>query len=138
MKKCTRCDEDKPEEAFSRRKKKRQPWCKDCMSELSQRRYAEDEELRIDVKRRRREVRVKNRKLVLDYLREHPCVDCGEPDPIVLEFDHKDPSQKKGNVSSMTYSHSWPTVLKEIEKCDVRCANCHRRRTIKEKQWLEK
>ncbi len=63
------------------------------------------------------------------YLTEHPCVDCGELDPIVLDFDHA--RDKSANVSDLVASRaSIEDVRKEIEKCAVRCANCHRRRTV--------
>ena len=61
------------------------------------------------------------------YLREHPCVDCGVGDPIVLEFDHL--RDKKFSISSGLQDRNWQSVLDEIAKCDVVCANCHRRRT---------
>lgn len=70
-----------------------------------------------------------------EYLRLHPCVDCGEADPVVLEFDHVR-GTKRCNVSQMVSSYlSWATILKEIAKCDVRCANCHRRRTAIQFGW---
>ena len=63
-----------------------------------------------------------------EYLLAHPCVDCGETDPVVLEFDHR--SGKRAAISDLMRRHAnWTTVLSEIEKCDVRCANCHKRRT---------
>ena len=64
--------------------------------------------------------------MVLAYLLEHPCVDCGETDPVVLDFDHL--RDKTKNVSALLKS-TWTRILREIEKCDVVCANCHRRRT---------
>lgn len=70
---------------------------------------------------------------VLEYLATHPCQDCGEPDPIVLEFDHRDQSAKVDSVARLVNDcKSWETVLEEIQKCDVRCANCHKRRTAKQ------
>jgi hypothetical protein len=65
-----------------------------------------------------------------DYLLAHPCVDCGEADPVVLEFDHR--GNKRAQIVDLMRKHaSWTDVLAEIQKCDVRCANCHRRRTAK-------
>jgi hypothetical protein len=66
---------------------------------------------------------------LVDFLREHPCVDCEEDDPIVLEFDHL--RDKKFSISEGLQSRRWQDVLDEIAKCEVVCANCHRRRTAK-------
>jgi len=82
--------------------------------------------------RRRRE---ENRREVLRYLKTHPCVDCARADPVVLEFDHRDPELKLMDVARMMMSRRWPRVLAEIGKCDVRCANCHRRRTAVQFRW---
>jgi hypothetical protein len=56
------------------------------------------------------------------------CVDCGVNNPIVLDFDHL--HDKKYNVSRMIHDgFSWAAIKKEISKCEVVCANCHRIRT---------
>lgn len=54
------------------------------------------------------------------------CVDCGYNDhAVALQFDHIG-DDKKMNVSDMIRSdYSWITILQEIGKCEVRCANCH-------------
>jgi hypothetical protein len=72
---------------------------------------------------------------VVAYLLEHPCVDCGETDWQVLDFDHRDPGTKCDHVARLVHNASWATVLQEIEKCDVRCANCHRRKTALDNDW---
>lgn len=60
------------------------------------------------------------------------CIDCGEINPIVLEFDHRIPSEK-----SFSFGYDKNTkrpiddFIKELDKCDVVCANCHRIRTAK-------
>jgi len=67
--------------------------------------------------------------MIAAYKVDHPCIDCGEDDPIVLDFDHRDPREKSFVLSD---APTLALAIKEIEKCDIRCANCHRRRTAKE------
>ncbi|MFA6340855.1 MAG: hypothetical protein WCX27_01260 [Candidatus Paceibacterota bacterium] len=74
--------------------------------------------------------RLKVRAKMFEFLSDKSCVDCGEKDPIVLEFDHKDPKDKFKIIGKMLSGHySWESVEKEIRKCEIRCANCHRRKT---------
>lgn len=77
-----------------------------------------------------------HQEVVLEHLAANPCVDCGESDPVVLEFDHRDPSEKKFNISEGVWcGFSLTKLLDEIGKCDVRCANCHRRKTAVQFGW---
>lgn len=82
-----------------------------------------------------KKIRERNRAYVIEYLTKNPCVACGENDIRVLEFDHIDPSTKKHNVGRMVASqhHSIAAIQKEIDKCQVICANCHRRKTHEER-----
>jgi transcriptional regulator with XRE-family HTH domain len=65
---------------------------------------------------------------VLAHLLAHPCVDCGEADPVVLEFDHL--SGKSRDLSKLAHDGATPERLDaEIELCEVVCVCCHRRRT---------
>lgn len=79
--------------------------------------------------------RLENRALLREYLRAHPCVDCGETDIVVLDFDHRDPTDKTQSVTWIAARKPWKRVLDEIAKCDVRCANCHRKRTAQQFAW---
>ena len=64
------------------------------------------------------------------------CTDCSEKDPVILDFDHRNPKDKVESVSvAINNARSWNIILAEIQKCDVRCANCHRRRTAKQQGW---
>jgi len=78
---------------------------------------------------RTRDMRSSNRKYIQDYKQSHPCVDCGEDYPYWMkDFDHLE--NKKFNISRFSrQSWSLDDVKKEISKCDVVCANCHRNRT---------
>ncbi len=78
------------------------------------------------------------REKVLEYLQEHFCVDCGETDFIILDFDHRIGEKKKNGISALvTAGYCWDTVKKEIDKCDVRCANCHRKKTAVDFKWYK-
>lgn len=85
----------------------------------------------------------KNRFAAKQYIRDfkenHPCVDCGEEDIRVLEFDHKDRKTKISSVSEMAnLGASLETVMLEIEKCEIRCCNCHRIKTVTEPFYSRK
>lgn len=72
----------------------------------------------------------RNREFVTEYLKIHPCVDCGNADIRVLEFDHIN-NDKEENISH-TVRNAWALdrLTAEIAKCEVRCCNCHRIVTI--------
>lgn len=78
--------------------------------------------------------RERNRAFVREHLEAHPCVDCGESDPIVLEFDHVRGEKRNDVANLVNRAVSIMTLQEEIKKCDVRCANCHRRITFKRLQ----
>jgi len=133
VKTCTRCGETKPLNQFPpvRRSEpdKLQCWCRACFAEANTRNYwnnHEREKARLLLQTTRK--REDNRRRAIEYLLAHPCIDCGEKDIVVLQFDHL--HDKKFNVSAMIASgSSWARIEAEIAKCVVRCANCHRLKT---------
>ena len=83
--------------------------------------------------------RIEVRKQLFDYLSKEKCIDCGEKDPVVLDFDHIDIKTKFKTISQMLCGHySFKTILKEIKKCEIRCANCHRRKTYSQFKYFGK
>src|SRR3989338_6418805 len=65
-------------------------------------------------------------------LKQKPCMDCGvQYPPYVMDFDHRDKKTKVASINEMINLHSYSKnkILKEIDKCDLVCANCHRIRT---------
>lgn len=59
------------------------------------------------------------------------CTDCGLVDPIVMEFDHREPTSKHKDISTLLAEGALELLKKELMKCDIVCANCHRRRSSK-------
>ena len=132
MGRCSRCKEEKPSEDFAwrrRAKGQRDTYCRPCRAAYHREHYQANKQRYIDAAARRRKAQLQERFIFLmAYFRSHPCVDCGENDPIVLEFDHL--QDKKFAISSGIRNRNWGDVLDEIAKCEVVCANCHRRRTV--------
>lgn len=132
MKTCTRCKNPKPTEAFAKRKASKDglaSWCKECFAARAKARYANTQSERDRINRNRRAARDRNQSQLREYLSARVCADCGCSDWRVLEFDHRDPEEKVFNVANMMRAWSWKNILREIEKCEVVCANCHRIRT---------
>lgn len=132
---CTKCKVSKPLTAFNKdapRKDGLSYWCKACSNANAKKFYGENQErLRLAARRRREEgVAVANA-----YLREHPCVDCGESDIQVLQFDHIERVRGRGH-RVFDYARDVTRMLEEINKCEVRCANCHLRRTRQQLGWV--
>lgn len=134
---CSRCGTVKPAKAFNRNARAQsglQDWCRQCASE-HQRGYRQGPEGRERVKAWHAEAKRVAAEAVWRYLVEHPCCDCGETDPVVLEFDHVY-GDKVCAVSTMARNGApWSRIAAEIDKCVVRCANCHRRKTAAERGW---
>jgi hypothetical protein len=132
-KKCTHCGEIKDLAEFSFKNEalgRRQPFCRTCHKEWNRQHYERNKATYIaTAKRNSARYYAESGDRILEYLRNHPCVDCGEADPLVLEFDHRDRSIKRLAISAMLSRFGWAEIEREIDKCDVRCANCHRRRT---------
>lgn len=126
---CSKCKKRKSVNAFSKKKSRKdglQIWCKPCKRKYDSKFYLANPNA---TRLRNDKSRLRNRLFLRDYLLTHPCVDCGETDIRVLDFDHVR-GVKRREVSLLAYSGvSISTLISEIEKCEIRCANDHRRRT---------
>ena len=143
LKLCFKCKKEKDPSCFSIRKStgKLHSYCKDCcknsLTEWSKNNHGKvleaNKKYRLTnknkIKQYNRNRLVERNKFLKEYLKNHPCIDCGETDPLVLDFDHiKD---KKYDVSDAK-RYSLKKLKLEIDKCEIRCANCHRRKTLRE------
>jgi len=89
---------------------------------------------------RSKRVRQEHARRIFEFLETHPCVDCGETDPVVLEFDHVRGRKTSAVCSMLRLGKAWQRIVEEINKCEIRCANCHRRKTAIERgyyHWRE-
>jgi hypothetical protein len=135
MKICPRCKENKPLDEYYRKKNRRAgSYCKPCQLE-----YVREHYRRTSAVYNARRYALhgtyvnRNRSYVLAHLADHPCVDCGESDVLVLDFDHVN-GAKISSISRMIRDGAALARFQaEIDKCVVRCANCHRRKTAAER-----
>ena len=137
---CPGCGEERDIEKDFRWRDKdrviRHTRCKCCQSQVSKQHYKNNKQPYLD-RARTREILVieDNQRRLTDYLHHHPCVDCGQTDIRVLEFDHVR-GNKSNNIARMVgEGFSWSTIEAEINKCEVRCANCHRIKTNERSGW---
>lgn len=138
MKYCGGCGSEKSLEEFGRNKARpdgRQTQCRECKRTHDERNYRSNPTRRQSIRTNTTEQRKSNLRRVWEYLSSHPCVDCSEADPIVLEFDHVRGDKVKAVSNMVGSSCGWETIQQEIEKCEVRCANCHRRKTAQRGGW---
>lgn len=133
VRKCGRCKIEKSLDDFNKHPKRGwQAYCRECNKLRSQLYYANNiKKHRAEVKKRKKANIVANRERLCKYLIDHPCVDCGENDIVILTFDHIKDEKDQEICKLLAANCSWKRIMSEIEKCEVRCANCHTRRTAK-------
>lgn len=91
-------------------------------------------ERRKQVGERRDRLRREGREYVNEYLKTHGCVDCPESDIVALDFDHVRGIKKQAVTTLVASAYSIAVIQAEIDKCEVRCSNCHRKRHARERE----
>lgn len=138
LKVCSICKAELPITEFNKNKRKsdgKQTHCRECNRKTSRKYYNANKALhKANTVERNRKNRILTQQYVYDYLKTNGCVDCGENDPCCLDFDHQ--RDKKLNVSKMVLEgYSLSSIIEEIVKCEIRCSNCHRKKTAKDFNW---
>lgn len=132
---CARCGTRKSPDAFNWRRKaieQRDTYCRPCRADYHHEHYVANRQRYIAQSAARKQKLAEDRlAYLIEWFGSHPCVDCGERDPIVLEFDHQ--GDKLFSIGSQIRERTWEAILNEIAKCEVVCANCHRRRTARQR-----
>jgi hypothetical protein len=89
--------------------------CRRCRSAYKREHYLANKQRYVDQARARKQIlRMQRTTYLLRYFTEHPCTDCSESDPVVLEFDHLEPDAKCFNIGQSMPHRSWQTILEEI------------------------
>lgn len=134
LRRCCRCKEAKPQEGFYPsmwNRPKHGIWCKSCHQAYGRARTPEQKRRGYDAA-----LRGLKRKYdwAWDYKQQRGCLDCGERHPACLDFHHRDQATKTMSVSECCRSNlTLDKILAEIAKCDLLCANCHRKRHYADK-----
>ena len=117
---CTKCGQDKLDKEFYGRPSRPKglvSYCKLCFTEM------------------RRFYRSERKSILAEIKLKRGCVDCGfNKSAAALHFDHRNPQIKNFSIARDESNKAWKKVLEEVEKCDVRCANCHAIRHANEKR----
>ncbi len=138
---CGSCGEAKPIDDFtfrSRASGKRHTTCKACQQRFKRTHYERNRHsyLRKSAEQKKQAIG-RCRVRILQYLQKHSCVDCGENDPNVLEFDHIE-GKRRSITQIVLDGVAWERIMEEITRCEVRCANCHRKKTARQQGWYKR
>jgi hypothetical protein len=134
LKTCGRCRRTQPVESFNRHPvRDRQHWCRECFKAYFRQRGSRHREQVATSKRKRRAAA---RRHIRAVLANTQCMDCGEAEPELLDFDHV--RGKKRTELSVLVCAGYPRRVldEEMAKCEIVCASCHRKRTgIRQRSW---
>lgn len=138
MKECSSCHAMKPLSDFYQRKVgtragEHYNHCKLCLRIRGRKYYNDNRARQSELSNLRRIEYRKTRKEFVIKLKDKPCVDCGKKYPhYVMDFDHRSGESKLDSVSHLVNQNflTYEQILKEVDKCDLVCANCHRIRTF--------
>ena len=123
-KKCSKCGETKDVSLFNKNKNKKDGFnriCRECTKKEHTDWYNKNKQVQI-IKNKTVNQKKKNR--FVEYKKTCSCSKCGDKRWYILDFHHKDPSQKNFGISS-NYSRSNTDFWNEIKKCIPLCRNCH-------------
>lgn len=116
MKKCPQCNRELSIDNYYNPKK--QAICKDCHRANIRHTY----QIKVDK--------------INEYKSKRGCRKCGDKRFYVLDFHHSDPNEKEFAISDKI-RNKFETLLPEMEKCDILCANCHREWHYVETQGID-
>jgi len=139
MKRCSSCKKIKSLDGFNfknKTKNKKHSQCKECSRLCVRSHYVRNKGYYLKKTRKRNHKIIGEiRSYLLKYFSSHPCADCGESNPVVLEFHHL--SNKVSEISTLMRGRKFEDIKEEVKRCQVLCANCHRKKTAKANGWYK-
>lgn len=129
---CNKCKTQKPVTEFGKLTKSKDglnPTCILCMRDYHNDLYHSSSKRQKDIRKNNTKHISKSKEFKKNYLQSHPCLDCGEENIVVLDFDHVCGEKIFDISSGVLKGFSIKRIAEEITKCEVVCANCHRIRT---------
>jgi hypothetical protein len=128
-KRCSKCARNIGIENFSKDKSKKdglKSYCKKCASGFYHRWHSDNDFQ--DIKYFK----------YYTILEKSKCVDCEENNIACLQFDHVRDNKIMSVSQMVSKNYNWSSIRKEINKCDIVCANCHAKRTARRQKWYKK
>ena len=125
---CFHCKKELPLDEFrwkNKAKGQKHSWCKECEKKRDKQYYQESLTRKANVLENTKNQKIRNAVIVAQY-RESGCKKCGDKRSYVLDFHHRDSTTKNETINYLMKSGGEQTLLNELKKCDVLCANCHR------------
>lgn len=127
---CKDCNRDLDVKYFGVKNQKTgalQTYCKPCQATRSSLHYKANRSSYYA----RNERRMRENILYLEKFKSNPCIDCKQVYPSkVMDMHHRDGEEKEALISQLVRKTTLPRLIRELEKCDLLCANCHRLRTF--------
>lgn len=128
-KKCPHCGRTLPITQFGYKDKahtKLNSWCLECTKQKGKESRAANIEIYRERDKIQKAKQYSKKREIIDNIKSSGCIICGETETVCLDFHHLDPSQKDFKVSSLN-NKGLKTILAEVDKCVILCANCHRK-----------
>ena len=129
-KQCTHCKRILPYNSFTFRDKEHSrlsSWCKDCQKQKTIEIRASNIEKYKAKDRINKASAYKNKRNIINSYKSCGCLVCGEKEPVCLDFPHVDTKSKSFDIAKQFHIKAIETIINEIKKCVVLCANCHRK-----------
>ncbi len=140
MKRCSKCRRPKPLSDFPKNRSRKDGHghaCKVCQRKYLKAHYEANKGYYKAKAKVHRDVAKAELDALLREAKGKPCTDCGNSYPYyVMDFDHV-VGVKVADINSLRKKRSLKTILAEMAKCEVVCANCHRERTFVRRGHLD-